>query len=132
MTNGNSERFFRLYVTWGMLAATGVFLIICGVFCFFLGFVEPQGRHGAGGLRAMATLGTLMLADGIGFLMPQLSAKLLSASLLVGAAVYIFFTDAFRWANCWIYCLLLLPLLLALSLRRKYSRLSIQELSNAN
>ncbi len=137
MTNGASAKLLRLYVPLCVLWGFGVCLLMSSAFSFLLAFIEPHGRHGAGGLRAGSTFGALLLIDGIGFLMPQLSAKFFSALLLAGGAVYLFSGDAFRRENWWFYCLLLLPLLLTfllltLSLREKYTGLPVREMSNAN
>ena len=132
MRNGNLSRLVAVYVAPGTLAVTGIFLILSGAFAIGLGFLEPHGRHGAGGLRAMSTLGTFILADGAGFLMPQMWTKILSAVVLTSGVVYIFCVDASRRENWWIYCLLCLPLLLTLSLRRAYMGSPIREQIDAN
>jgi hypothetical protein len=50
----------------------------------------------------------------------------------VGAGVLLFRFDAFRWENWWIYCLFVIPLLVALWLLRGYDELPLRRLPNAN
>lgn len=130
MTSPIPEKLFGVGLY--MLVASGILLMLCGMFCIGLGIIEPHGRHGAGGLVTMSALGVLLLLDGFGLLMPQLGARLLSSVLLAAAAGYLFCSDAFRRENWWIYSLLFCPLVLTLGLRSKNNGSPIQDLSNAN
>ena len=139
MTSTNSAKRARSHVRLrvlcaiGVLCVAGIFLIAGGAFGIWLGVIEPNGRHGSGGLKTMLMLGTLMMADGIGLLMPQLLVKLSSALVLASAAAYLFCTDANMRENWWICCVLFLPLLLALwllLLKRSDKDVSMQEMQN--
>ena len=115
-----------------LLVAFGLVLLIGAAFCFFLAFSEPQGRHGDGGLFSMSLLGLFQVVIGVGFLVPRPLPKLLSSLLLLSGGVWIFSRDAFRRENWWIYCLLVVPLLLALWIRKGNSNLAFRRLRNVN
>lgn len=119
------------YISSCVLGVAGVLLIAGGVFCFALGIAEPHGRHGGGGLVTMSLLGAFQVADGIGLLMPQIAVRLCAALLLVVVAVYLFFNDAFRRENWWIYGSLVLPFLLTLSLVNNDKSAPMQGSKNA-
>lgn len=118
LTNNDDAKQSWWYARLCLLVGAGVLLILCGAFAILLGILEPQGRGGLGGFWAMAQFGGLMVIDGIGFLVPRMAIKLCSALLLTSGTVYIFCIDSYKRENWWIYCLLILPLLLTLSLMR--------------
>ena len=126
-----SMKLKSLYVTKFLLEATGVLLVVCAIFSGVLAYALFKGRNGHG-LGNMILGGTLMLVGGVGFILPQLWAKLSSSFLLAGAGVWLFFVDAFRWSNLKLDCLLFIPLVLTLWLRSGYNDLQLRRLPNAN
>jgi hypothetical protein len=126
-----SMRLRSLYITRFLLEATGALLVVCAIFTTFLAY-EFKGRNGGHVLSSMILEATLMLVDGIGFLVPQLWTKFLSSFLLVGAAVWLFIVDAYRWSNWKFDCLLFVPLLLTLWLSAGYRNPHLQRIPNAN
>jgi hypothetical protein len=135
MTNAiSSAKIISLQITGGILKAVGILLIILAVFWTALALLTPKGFHGGGGLGtgSVILILSLMLIDGIGFLLPKRLVNLLSSLLLFGAGVVLFRVDAFRWDNWWIYCLFSTQLLLTLWLFRENGALPLREVSNAN
>jgi hypothetical protein len=83
--------------------------------------VVSSRAHGRPELESIYVSAVLMLLCGIGFLIPRFLSNLISAVLMMGAAVWLFSTDTFRAQNWWIYCLFCIPLLLTLRLGAKDS-----------
>ena len=121
-----------LYVARFLLEAAGILLVIFAIFCTVLASAEPKSFHGENGFARTILSVTLLWLVGIGLLLPQQLAKLLSSLLLVGAGAWTFCIDAFRWDNLEIYCLFPIPLLAALWLRKGLSDLQLRRLPSAN
>ena len=121
-------RFKSLYIARFLLEMTGVLLAVFGIFSLFL--IRAPREPGDQGRMILTT--SLMLVCSVGFLTPTLWAKFSSAVLLAGAGVWTFYTDAYRWRNLAIYCLLFTPLVLTFWLRAGYNKFNIQRLPNAN
>ena len=111
------------------LQATGVLLVIGSIFNMA---VTTSRAHGLRELDSIILSAVLMMLCGIGFLLPQLLAKLLAALAMASGAVWLFCTDAFRWENWWIYCLLFVPLLLTLWLGKGQGSSPFRRLPDAN
>jgi hypothetical protein len=119
-----------LYVARFLLEATGILLALFAIFTLFLAFSTPERFHGEH--SPMKWNGARILLAAVGLLLPQVWAKLSSSLFLLGAGVWIFHTDAYRWNNLGIYPLFLAPLALTLWLRAGYNDFHIQRLPNGN
>jgi hypothetical protein len=128
----SSMKLKSLYVSRSLLTGIGILLVIYAVFSTILLCITPRGFHGGHGFVRPILSITLPWLCGIGLLLPQQMAKLISSLLLVGAGVLIFWIDAYRWKNLKIYCLFIAPLLLALWLRKGLSDFALRRLPSAH
>lgn len=112
-----------------LLLMTGVLLVASSIFSLAVVTSRAHDRHE---INSIILSALLILLCGIGFLLPQLSTNLLSALALAGAAVWLFFADAFRSQNWWIDGLFFIPLLLTLWLANVKASSSLRGVSNAN
>jgi hypothetical protein len=132
MKEAASAKLKSLYIVRFLLEMAGILLVIFAVFGTILECITPRGFHGDQSIARPIFTVAMMYLCGIGLLLPQMLAKLVSSLLLVGAGVWIFCIDAYRSANLMIYSLFLVPILLTLWLRKGLGDLALRRLPNAN
>jgi hypothetical protein len=121
--NPASTKITSLYIARFLLQATGVLLIVYGIFCGFL-------AYGLG--RRLLLESLLMLVGGVGFLLPRLWTKFFSSFLIAGTGVWLFIVDACRWSDWSFDCLYFVPLLVTLWLCIGYSDVQLRRRPNAD
>ena len=129
-----SAKIISLQIARGLLKTAGVLLLVGATFWTIMTLITPKGFHGGSDRSTWSVIliPSLMLIGGIGFLLPQRLANLLSSLLLVGEAVVLCRVDAYRWENWWIYFLFFVPLLLTLWLFKEDGGLPFRRLPNVN
>ena len=126
-----SPKLKSLYIARFILEGAGILLLVFALFATILFGGTPKGFHGGGVVSPIVSVALTYLC-GIGLLLPQIVAKLVSSLLLIGAGVWMFCTDAYRSSNLKIYCLFFVPLMLTLWVRKGYSDLQLRRLPNAD